>query len=357
MKVIFRVDASLPAGTGHVMRCLALAQVLKENNSNVEFICRKFKGNLINKIQASGFFVHELEIPIDQKFENKLNHSHWLGTTQKQDAKDCINILKETRVDWLIVDHYGIDEDWQQDLKDNYDKLMVIDDLADRKHKCDILLDQTFGREQEDYKRIIPKSCQLLLGPQYALLRPEFAELRHFSLERRKDPVFKEILINMGGTDNDNITEKVLQELEDCNLPRDIVITIVMGGSSPHLERVKSRIDNLPFKTEIKIDVDNMAEIMSNADIGIGASGTTTWERCCLGLPTIQIISANNQKDIAKNLKKINAIKLLNNKETLQELLNNIFEWMKSVGDISASICDGLGSKKVMNFIIQPKLR
>ena len=148
MKVVFRADASLAMGTGHVMRCLALAQALKDNKVNVEFICRKHKGSLIDKIRSNRLNVHELEVL--EEADDKLAHSHWLGATQQQDADDCIEILKSEKIDWLIVDHYALDEQWQKKLKPYYEKLMVIDDLADRKHQCDILLDQNFGRSLQD---------------------------------------------------------------------------------------------------------------------------------------------------------------------------------------------------------------
>jgi UDP-2,4-diacetamido-2,4,6-trideoxy-beta-L-altropyranose hydrolase len=233
---------------------------------------------------------------------------------------------------------------------------MVIDDLADRKHQCDILLDQTFGRQQEDYSVFTPKDCQLLLGSQYALLRPEFAEWRPYSLERRTKPEFKQLLINMGGVDIDNVTKSILDELKICNLPDDTNITIVMGGSAPHLESVKSKAITLPYKTEVKVDVDNVAEIMANADIAIGAAGSTTWERCCLGLPTIQIVIAKNQNTIAKSLAEENAIKLLQDKEELSSMINGATSWMKDVSNVAQQISDGLGSMRVLSAIIDKKI-
>jgi UDP-2,4-diacetamido-2,4,6-trideoxy-beta-L-altropyranose hydrolase len=349
MKVVFRVDASLQIGTGHVIRCLTLAEELKRNGANVEFICRKHEGNLIEKIRSNGFNVFELKLPEANKFDNKLFHSHWLGVTQQQDTKDCVSVLQLAKVDWLIVDHYGIDKDWQRGLQAYYDKLMVVDDLADRKHNCDILLDQTFGRQQQDYKELVPKSCELLLGSQYALLRPEFAEWRQYSIERRKYPVFKELLINMGGIDADNVTGQVLKELEACNLPNDINITIVMGGLAPHLENIKTRVETLSYRAEVKVDVDNMAEIMSKADIAIGAAGGTTWERCCLGLPTIQIIIAKNQEFSAVILEKNNIVKLLTKVRGLTNLLNSPTEWMGAVGNSATQICQGIGVYKVLS--------
>jgi UDP-2,4-diacetamido-2,4,6-trideoxy-beta-L-altropyranose hydrolase/UDP-4-amino-4,6-dideoxy-N-acetyl-beta-L-altrosamine N-acetyltransferase len=343
-------------GTGHVMRCITLAQVLKENGVNVEFICRKHEGSLIDKIRSSGFTAHELEVYKEIEADNGLAHSHWLGATQQQDAGDCIDILKAEKLDWLIVDHYALDEQWQKKLRPFCEKLMVIDDLADRKHHCDILLDQTFGRQQEDYLALTPKDCKLLLGSQYALLRPEFSKWRGASLERRSKPEFKQLLINMGGVDVDNVTEKVLDELKVCNLPNDLKITVVMGGLAPHLESVKSKVITLPYKTEVKVDVGNMAEIMANSDIAIGAAGSTTWERCCLGLPTIQIVTAKNQQFSAVTLARQNIVKLAKKIKEATYPLESASKWMKNISSSALEVCDGMGSYKVFNKMTDCKI-
>jgi len=356
LKVVFRVDASLAIGTGHVMRCLTLAHVLKENSADIEFICRKHEGSLIDKIRSSGFVVHELGVSEEIKVDTRLVHSHWLGATQQQDTDGCIDIFKSEKIDWLIVDHYALDELWQKRLKPYCEKLMVIDDLADRKHQCDILLDQTFGRQQEDYSELTPKDCQLLLGSQYALLRPEFAKWRSYSLERRSKPEFKQLLLNMGGVDVDNVTENVLDELKMCNLPNDMNITIVMGGSALHLESVKLKANTLSCKTEVKVDVGNMAEIMANSDIAIGAAGSTTWERCCLGLPTIQIVIAKNQITIAKSLEERGAIKFLQSIKGVSRAINNPINWMLNVSNIARHVSDGLGVKRVSGVLMNKKL-
>ena len=348
MKVIFRVDASLQMGTGHVMRCLTLAQALKDNGENVEFICRKHKGSLIDKIRLSGFNVHELEV---FEVDNKLAHSHWLGATQLQDADDCIEILKAEKPNWIIVDHYALDEQWQKRLKPYYKKMMVIDDLADRKHQCDILLDQTFCRQQENYSAFTPEGCKLLLGSQYALLRPEFSNQREYSLMRRTKPEFKQLLVNMGGVDIDNITEKIVRELKFCVLPNDIKIVIVMGGSAPHLEDIRIKADSLPYKVEVKVDVDNMAEIMADSDMAIGAAGSTTWERCCLGLPTIQLLTADNQKTVFKLLSKKGVVKTLNSIEKLPRYIEEFKSELGSTSLLSSKVCDGCGVRRVMQYL------
>jgi UDP-2,4-diacetamido-2,4,6-trideoxy-beta-L-altropyranose hydrolase len=354
MRVFFRVDASLKIGTGHVMRCLTLAKVLKENGVNVEFICRQHEGNFIDKVRSNGFNVYELEVL--EEVDDKLAHSHWLGATQQQDADDCLDMLKAKKTNWLIVDHYALDEQWQKRLKPYCEKLMVIDDLADRKHQCDILLDQTFGRQQEDYLALTPEDCKLLLGSQYALLRPEFAKWRAYSLDRPRKPEFKQLLINMGGVDIDDFTGQVLDELKTCTLPSNVNVTIVMGGTASHLESVKSKAIMLPYKTEVKVDVENMAEIMANSDIAIGAAGSTTWERCCLGLPTIQITIAKNQQFLAETLAFRNIVKLAKNVKETTCLLENSSKWMKGVGNSALGICDGMGVYKVFNKMTDRKI-
>jgi len=329
------------------MRCLTLAHKLKSNKTDVKFICRRHEGNLIQKIRLSGFKV--LELAVFKVFENEkqLSHSHWLGATQNQDANDCISILRVEKPNWLVVDHYGLDEKWQIRVKPFCKKLMVIDDLADRRHQCDILLDQTFGRKKDDYSGLTPKECNLLLGSKYALLRPEFSEWRKFSLKRRAKPEFKKLLINMGGIDINNFTEQILDKLLLCNLPKDLHINILIGSSAPYLESVKSKAGHLPYQVQFLIDAENIAEIMANSDISIGASGSTTWERCCLGLPSIQFITAKNQKFIARNLKKNGIIKL-STYGSLPTLIKTRYNWMKNISVNSSKICDGTGADNVI---------
>ncbi len=349
MRIVFRVDASLEIGSGHVMRCLALADIFQENGAKVQFICRKYKGNLISKIISKGFIVLELDDSNSSKCDHKLFHSHWLGASQKKDSEDCLSFLKQESVSWLIIDHYGIDEDWQTYLKGNYQKLMVIDDLADRRHQCDLLLDQTFGRQKIDYKNLVPETSNLILGSKYALLRPEFKTWREYSLDRRKAPSLRELLINMGGMDNQNVTKIVLEEISRCNLPKDINITIIMGALSPHLKSIKILAKNLCYRASVKVEVSNLAEIMANSDIAIGASGSSTWERCCLGLPTIQFISAENQIFLAEALSNQHIIKLANNTSELKKLLESASDWITSISSSAKSICSGQGIYKIFN--------
>lgn len=308
MNVAFRADASLDIGIGHAMRCLTLAVALREHGANCHFICREHPGNLLDHIRKRGFSVHVLscckpaERPKDEIGASQPAHGHWLGCDWKTDALQTGDILAELQPDWLVVDHYALDTQWEQALKGHYKKLLVIDDLADRPHACDVLLDQNLGREAKDYAVLVPNHCTVLVGPHYALLRPEFAALREYSLRRRVVQALKRILITMGGVDQPNATGKVIEALRACPLPQDCHITVVMGAQAPWLEQVHALAATLPWPTEVRVDISDMAQVMADSDLAIGAAGGTSWERCCLGIPSMMIILAANQQLIAQAL-------------------------------------------------------
>ena len=345
IRVIIRVDASLQIGIGHVMRCLTLAQGLQEKGIKVKFICRKHKGNLIDKIRSKGFHTYELESSDEKNIDSKLAHASWLGVTQQKDVEDCINILKIKKTDWLIVDHYGLDEQWQKSLKPYYKKLMVIDDLADRQFDCDVLLNQNFGSHKDHYINKLPKSCKLLIGCEYALLRPEFLKLRSQALEKRRNTKkIKNILISMGGSDIKNITYDILRDIDN-----NYNVVVALGKDSPHNIIIKDHSKNKGIK--IIIDADNMAELMFNADLAIGAAGSTSWERCCSGLPTLVYITADNQNEIAENLQEVGAVKIVKNlKKDLLAIVSDFSLW-KSMSKISNKVCDGHGVNKVIKYL------
>ena len=361
MKIVIRADASIEISTGHIMRCLTLADVLKNQGAEVSFICREHKGNLIHHIEEKGYFVYKLDALLSKTDRlNELNysplvHASWLGSTQQEDAEACDSILEAIIPDWLIVDHYALDYRWQIKLKKHYKSLMVIDDLADRKHECNLLLDQTFGRKFDDYSKLVPQDCILLLGAQYALLRPEFLKWRKYSLQRRTNPELKNILINMGGIDRDNVTGQVLNILKSCVLPEKITVTVILGVANPSIEAVKKLANEMLIKTEVKVNVNNMAELMADADLAIGAAGSTTWERCCLGLPSIQVVLADNQSLIAENLNKANVIQFVENLLSLSLTVNSIVKRLKKLSFLSSTMTDGRGSDDVCDYLISSK--
>lgn len=364
MNVVFRVDSSFQIGNGHVMRCLTLAAALSENGAKCNFICRSFDGNLIEFIRKKGFNVFELPEVI-QNIENKdlpaerlPYHANWLGWHWKIDAEHTKKHLKEIRVDWLIVDHYAIDEKWENYVKPICHRLMVIDDLADRNHLCDLLIDQNLGRCLEDYSALINESSKILVGPEFAILRPEFYEWRNKSLERRINGYqFKELLITMGGVDKENFTGKVLNAIKESWFSNSFSITVVMGEKAPWLNNIISLSKTLSQKIEVKINVQNMAEIMSSSDLAIGAGGSTSWERCCLGLPSIVCVIAENQKQIASALEASKAAVIFNINdgfskvaELIKNFQNNVNE-LKIMSSIASNITDGHGVKRILSQI------
>ena len=352
MKVVFRVDASIQIGTGHVMRCLTLADALATQGAKCEFICREHPGNLIAYIQSKGYNVCNLSMCNNTDADP--THSKWLGSTQAQDAEACAPLLSEMQADWLVVDHYALDVRWETALAPNYRKLMVIDDLADRQHTANVLLDQTYGRDACDYSELVPNNCSVWCGANYALLRPEFAALRAYSLQRRMQPELKRLLITMGGVDGNNATSRVLKCLYSSLLPEDCEITVVMGATAPWLSDVRQQAQTMPWPTKVYAGVNNMAELMAESDWAIGAAGSTSWEFCCLGLPNILICTADNQRTVIAALSSTNATVKLDLDELNQEdgiPFHNQFSQLRSnlraYSMAAARVVDGLGASRL----------
>jgi UDP-2,4-diacetamido-2,4,6-trideoxy-beta-L-altropyranose hydrolase len=365
MKVAFRADASHDIGTGHVMRCLTLADALREKGADCYFLCREHPGNMLDYIRGRDFVVENLPFTNGAVSSEPLASEHpthisWLGVTQGQDAQQCAAVLKRLQPDWIIVDHYGLDSQWEKSVKLHCGKLMVIDDLADRPHDCTLLLDQNLGREAADYDALLPEYCTTLIGPTYALLRPEFAQLRPYSLARRKNPKLEHILISMGGVDKENVTCEVLDALQNCTLPRKCRITVIMGPHAPWLEQVRVKASKMPWATEVQAGVGNMGQLMADSDLAIGGAGSTSWERCCLGLPTVLVILARNQMEAGISLEKSQAALMLELNENMPGLLcATVNKFARCENDLlfvskrGAVIVDGLGCARVTDVFFQ----
>jgi len=364
MNIIFRTDASLEIGTGHVMRCLTLADALKDRGTDCQFICREHQGNLLEFIRERGFKAHVLPMgsvaSTSQNTENGTVPAHvsWLGADWKIDAEQTLSILGDVPVDWFIVDHYALDERWEGRLRPICKKLMVIDDLADRIHDCDLLLDQNLGREVSDYADLVPKGCTVLVGSYYALLRSEFAALRDYSLSRRKIPQLKQLLITMGGVDKDDATSQVLEALKQCNLPEDCRINVVMGANAPWLDRVRTFAADMPWSTEVVVNVRDMATLMAGSDLAIGAAGGTSLERLCLGLPTLLMILSENQRPGAEAMEAEGSVFLLGDigfiGQHLASKLGNLLcgDNLRLMQQSSSALVDGHGAGRIVNHLM-----
>jgi UDP-2,4-diacetamido-2,4,6-trideoxy-beta-L-altropyranose hydrolase len=276
VRVAFRADASVELGAGHVMRCLALADELRRQGVETRFLCRAQAGDLRHLIEAGGHAVTSLND---------------VATDWRADAEASAEQLADAVPwDWLVVDHYALDARWEGQLRPYARRLMVIDDLADRPHDCDLLLDQNLGAP-DAYAGLLPARCQTLIGPRYALLRPQFAERRGQHPRRAVD--CRRILVFFGGADAGGETLKALDAL---SLPQyaDLAVDVVVGQANPCRVAIEHACHALP-RARMHCQVADMATLMAAADLAIGAGGTTSWERCCLGLPSLVIAIADNQ--------------------------------------------------------------
>lgn len=352
-RIAFRTDASVAIGTGHVMRCLTLADEMTARGAECVFLCRPHEGHLIELITQRGHDTISLPMHSSTSQKQLSNHAAWLGTSWQTDAQDTNEALHGKSIDWLIIDHYALDAAWERQLRSSCHHIMVIDDLADRPHDCDMLLDQNLGRTSEDYDDLLPAGTPRFIGPHYALLRPEFAELRADSLARRVVPMLNHILITMGGVDKDNATGAVLQALSQSNLPNSTRITVVLGKKCPWITQIMAEAEQMRQDVQVLVDVRDMARLMMESDLAIGAAGGTSWERCCLGLPTIQMVLAENQISASRALTITGAALNVSCENLAFELPKTLdrlsfdFSLLAELSIRAAEICDGRGAHRV----------
>lgn len=360
MLVVFRADASVQIGTGHVMRCLTLAEQLRQQGHQCQFICRDHPGHLGELIEGKGFELHLLA-GTDSALANAVDidnsYTQWLGVTWQQDARQALEVLSSLAADWLVVDHYALDARWEKGVAAAVGQIMVIDDLADRNHDCALLLDQNLGSEAAVYDHKVPDDCIRLIGPQYTLLRPEFARLRESSLERRRHPQLKRILISLGGVDRNNVTGEVLQALSETSLPSDTELDIIMGAAAPYLDEIRKQALNSRFRATVSVSVSDMAERMCQADLSIGAAGSTSWERCCLGLPAILVVLADNQRSAAQALHEQGVAIVTDSGAGVRDALNQLLagggleERLVAMAHAGAELIDGMGCHRVVEAL------
>lgn len=308
MNVVFRVDSSTAMGVGHVVRCLTLAETLRMRGVDLQFICRQLPGSLLPQVRSAGIGLAALDAPPGSAANVNEDYAAWLGVTQDEDAAQSGNSIAGERPDWLVVDHYGLDAQWEHVLRSKVSRLMAIDDLANRPHDCDLLLDQNFyPGAAARYADLVPPGCHRLLGPRYALLRPEYAQ--HRLRQRRIVGEIKTVFIFFGGSDPFNLTGISLDALSGSGL-RHLLVDVVVGANYAHLARLHAQCADRPG-TNIHGPRPHLADLMSNADLAVGAAGTTTWERMCLGIPSIVISTAENQRLSARTLSEAGLIQYL----------------------------------------------
>lgn len=344
MNIYIRADSSVNLGSGHIMRCLTLADTLGKYGHTVSFICRNLPGNIGPIIQSAGHKLYFLPASL----------------TWQEDAERTANLIQVLeKADWIIVDHYGLDYKWEVFLHSFAPYIMVIDDLANRRHMCDLLLDQNLQRDNSRYDNLVPKLCRKLLGLRYVLLREEFAEIRKAT--RIRDGKIKRIFVFFGGSDPTNETEKVLHAVQRLNKP-DIAVDVVVGSANPYVDKVQ-HIANLLPNAKVYEQINNIASLMDSADLAIGAGGTTTWERCCVGVPSIIIAVADNQQYIAEQSANTGAAIYLGisnsvNVEGIEQAIRELFvdsDRMEQMGRKCMQLVDHEGAMRVSQIITNYK--
>lgn len=356
-RVVIRVDASTEMGMGHLMRCLSLAGVLADDGAAVLFLLRSHAAGLVQLIEGEGHAVRLLPDPANRPDEALADgnvHARWLPTSWKHDAEQTLAAVDRFgRVDWLIVDHYALDGRWERMLRERVPRILAIDDLADRNHDCDMLLDQNLVLEMDSrYDGRVPPGCRMLLGPGYALLRAEFAQKRN-SLMPRNGEVGR-ILVGFGGSDLGNETAKALAAIKSLHCPA-LAVDVVIGLTNPNADSLALLCGEMPM-TRLHRGAGNMAELMENVGLAIGAGGIMSWERCCLGLPTIAVDIADNQIGALKALSKAGAaIYLGSATSTTERQIANAIKLLigdaaraRAMGETSLALVDGEGASRVM---------
>lgn len=292
MRVAIRTDASPQIGTGHLARCQTLADALALRGAQVRFVCRHLTEGAAGRLQAAGHTVTRIDGAGEP---DGLPHAGWLGGAQAEDAARTRAALAGFAADWLIVDHYALDVRWERVLRERVRRIMVIDDLADRDHECDLLLDQNlYADTAVRYAQRVPAAARRLLGPRYALLRPEFTSVRG----RRRDGGVRRVLVFFGGVDAANHTGRVIALLPRV-LPAQVAVDVVIGAAHPHRADIEAACVRAGYRCHVQTA--RMAELMAAADLAIGAGGTAVWERACVGLPALVWPVAENQNEQVAN--------------------------------------------------------
>jgi len=341
MQIVFRVDASTQIGTGHVMRCLALAQAWQDTQGQAIFVMTTSVPALEERLQSEGMQVVHL-------------------TTEPgslDDAQQTATLAHQFGATWVVVDGYHFGGEYQQILKQSKLHLLFIDDYGHAEHYyADFVLNQNISADEQWYNNR-EAYTQLLLDTRYALLRREFWQWQGW--QRTVPPVAKKVLVTLGGADPDNITLKVIQSLQIVEV-EELEAVVVVGGSNPHYENLKMAVLDSGYPIQLQRNVTNMPELMAWADVAISAGGSTCWELAFMGLPSILLILADNQRAIAEKLATLNlAVNLGWHQDAtieqiglaLQELIGDRPK-RETMSKKGRELVDGNGARRVVSEMV-----
>jgi UDP-2,4-diacetamido-2,4,6-trideoxy-beta-L-altropyranose hydrolase len=283
--LLIRADASVEMGTGHVMRCLALAQAWQDAGGSAAFAMAESTPATVARLAAEGFQV----CPVAES----------AGT--KEDANSTAELARARAAEWIVVDGYQFGAGYLEIIKSSGRRLLCLDDAGgSESYSADLVLNQNLNATEDLYLKRRPET-RLLLGTRYALLRREFVKWRGW--KRDVETPGNKVLITMGGSDPGNVTLEVLEALRTA-VAGNLEAVIVVGGSNPHFESIVRVAESFPGKIRVQRDAANMAELMAWADIAVSAAGSTCWEMCMLGLPAIVLDIAPNQERLSRELER-----------------------------------------------------
>jgi len=348
LRVAMRADASTVMGAGHVSRCLTIAEAIVARGGRVRVLGRTMPQHLRAWIEASGHEFVALDGPAEPVSD--LAHGAWLGTSQAADARDVVAALGDGVWDWMVVDHYALDARWQVAVRAAVPRMLAVDDLADRRQDVEVLLDQNLPGDPERYRPQVPARCRLLLGPSYALVRESFRIARRTA--RPRSGAVTRVLVFVGGGDVDNYTSRAILACRAAGIGPGQA-DVVIGAGHPAVQTVHTQCDEGGYRCHVQTT--DMARLMADADFAIGASGSASWERCALGLPTLTFATARNQKPILNGLVAQGAVIALPvgtpvTVDTLADVLRvarHSPEQVRAVSEAAWQLVDGAGTDRV----------
>lgn len=344
--LVIRADASTQMGTGHVMRCLALAQAWQDGGGKAVFIMAKAAPALEARLRSEG-----LEV---------LHLSTQAGSAEE--AEETASLVRQLETISVVVDGYHFSGDYQRILKNFGLRLLFVDDYGHADHYyADFVLNQNIYAHEGFYINREPYT-QLLLGTRYVMLRREF--WRWQGWQRSLPSVAKKVLVTLGGSDPDNVTLKVIQALQLLEID-GLEVAVVVGGSNPHYEQLKAVVEKSRFPIRLEKNVMNMPELMAWADVAIAAGGSTSWELAFMGLPSIVLVLADNQKAIAQKLGKMGVVVNLGWHEDVSaaEIGGAITQLLKTaesrrkMTQLGQQLVDGEGSARVLMHLEGKQIR
>lgn len=364
---LIRADAAVNIGSGHVMRCLALAEWAKQYGIHCVLLTRNTQADLNNKLIELG--VTALCLTVEPELHRAIpyQHSHWLDISEATDAKLSSQVIQQQTDEFgcaplfIMLDHYALAAPWENQMA-NYAPVLCIDDLSDRPHQCQWLVDQTYGKTSDDYRYLTPSKCTTWIGAEYSLLRPEFKQTRsHLQRHAPNAGEKLRLLITLGGVDEHNVTMQVLELLAQAHLLVKLSITLVLGAANPHRAVLAEYCQQLDADIQLLVNTSDMATLMAQHDVCIGAAGSTVWERCALGMPTLMLVLAENQETIAQNIAAAGAainlgrIELVTVERLADELcrLHNDKQHYLSMAEHAIAVCDGMGCERVLMAIFE----